>query len=80
MPNIKGAEHILHHLNVLGWCSSTGMGITALSYTEIKSYSDLTNTPLDPDEVMLIRQMSSAYCSNVQDKDPSAKAPYSPPK
>jgi len=80
MPDIKGAEHILHHLNTLGWCSSTGMGITALSFTEIKAYSDLTETPLNSDEVLLIRQMSQAYCSNVQTKDPSANAPYSEAK
>jgi len=77
MPSIKGGEHILHHLNALGWCSSTGMGITALSFTEIKAYSDLTETPLNSDEVMLIRNMSKEYCTNVQNKDPSKQAPYS---
>ena len=80
LPDISGGEHILLHLNNLGWCSSNGMGITALSYTEIKAYRDLTETPLNSDEVMLIRQMSQSYVSYVQNKDPQKKAPYSTSK
>ena len=77
MPPIKGREHLLQHLNALWWCSSTGMGITALSFTEIKAYKELTETPLNADEVSIIRMMSQAYCASVQLKDPNAKAPYS---
>ena len=52
------------------------MGITTLSYTEIKAYSDLTETPLNADEVSIIRMMSKEYCSYLQNRDPNIKAPY----
>jgi len=80
MPNIEGAEHLLAHLNNMGWCTSSGMGISPLSFIEIKAYIELTETPLNADEVMLIRQMSQGYVSEVQDKNPNKHAPYATSK
>jgi hypothetical protein len=60
----------------MGWSQSTGMGLSPLSFTEIKAYMELTASPLTPDEVLLIRKMSQAYVSNVQNRDPQTKPPY----
>lgn len=69
-------EYIVAHLNNLGWCESSGMGLSPISFTEIKAYVDLTDSPLTVDEVMIIRKMSQSYVSEVQNKDPNAKPPF----
>lgn len=74
MPDIKGAEYILNHLNNLGWCSSSGMGVVALSFTEIKAYMDITDTPLTCDEVLIIKRMSQAYVAELSDKNPNKQS------
>jgi len=75
-PPIIGVEYILEHLDRLGWVSSSGMGITSISYQEIESYIRLTNTSLTPDEVLLIKEMSSLYASYSQEKNPNVTLPY----
>lgn len=57
---------------------SSGMGMIPLSFQEIKAYMELTNTPLNSDEVMLIREMSQAYIAELNDTRNEREAPYSP--
>lgn len=78
MPDINGYEHLVIHISNLGWCSSNGMGIQALSFTEIKSYIEITETSLTSEEVMIIRKMSQSYVRELNNKDPQAKPPHSP--
>jgi hypothetical protein len=80
MPVVQGAEYLVQHLNNLGWCGSSGMGMTPLSFTEIKAYIDVTKASLTPDEVLLIKRMSQLYVGYSQDTNPSQKTPYSLPK
>jgi len=75
-PPIMGAEYLLEHLNNLGWASSSGMGIVSVSFQEIEAYVRLTNSSLSPDEVLLLKQMSSAYVAYSQEKNPNAILPY----
>lgn len=56
---------------------SSGMGMIPLSFQEIKAYIELTHTPLNSDEVMLIRQMSQAYIAELNDTRNEREAPYS---
>jgi len=70
-------EYLVVHLNNLGWVSSNGMGISSISFQEIQAYNELTNAHLSPDEVMILKNMSLAYCQEIQDKNPNKKAPYS---
>ena len=69
-------EYLVVHLNNLGWCGSSGMGITSLSFQEIQAYNDLTNAQLSPDEVLIIKKMSVAYVSQSNDKNPHKSPPY----
>lgn len=57
---------------------SNGMGIVSLSFTEIDAYNRLTNSCLNGDEVLIIKRMSSAYVSELNDRSPNKKAPYKP--
>ena len=60
----------------MGIYSSNGMGLIPLSFTEIKSYNDLIGANLSPSEIMIIRKMSQIYVSQVQDKRPFCKSPF----
>ena len=55
---------------------STGMGIIPLTFQEIKAYTELTNNPLNSEEVLLIRQMSQAYIAELNDTRNEREAPY----
>lgn len=55
---------------------SSGMGVYPLTFTEINSYIQSTNTPLNRQEVLLIKRMSSAYVSELNDKNPNKLPPY----
>lgn len=46
-----------------------------LSFTEINAYIQSTQTPLTPDEVYILREMSESYCKYINSKDPSLKSP-----
>ena len=46
------------------------MGISAISFSEIDAYMSRCQIHLSGDEVMIIRKMSQAYVSNINDKDP----------
>ncbi len=56
---------------------SSGMGIIPLTFQEIKAYMELTNSPLNSEEVLLIRQMSQAYITELNDTRNEREAPYS---
>lgn len=34
-----------------------------------------TSTPLTPDEVLILKDMSSEYCKFINDKNPATKSP-----
>jgi hypothetical protein len=76
MPDLYGADYLVHHLDRLGWVEYGFSGALPLSYKEIHSYMETTKTPLNPEEVYLIREMSMSYLSQLNNNDPSAKMPY----
>jgi len=76
-PNIEGYEYLLHHLQTLGYFSSTGMGTAPLSFTEINSYMQATQTYLTPREVLAIRKLSENYIAEMSNDSPMAKHPHS---
>lgn len=56
------------------------MGLSPISFQEIDAYMKRCEIHLSGDEVLIIRKMSQAYVSNVQNKDPHAKPPFGEPK
>jgi len=61
----------------MGFYMSSGMGMIPLTFQEIKAYMELTNNPLNSEEVLLIRQMSQAYIAELNDTRNEREAPYS---
>lgn len=60
----------------MGWCMSNGMGTIPLSFTEINAYIQATLTPLNRSEVIIMRRMSMAYVSELNDRNPNKLAPF----
>lgn len=63
-------------MNNLGWCSSNGMGLQAISFTEIKSYIEITEASLTGEEALLLHKMSQAYVKYLSDKNPQTQSPF----
>ena len=56
------ASHVWEMFGALSLARSGGMaGPNPIGYAEIEAWSRLTDTPLDPDEVMLLRAMDVEY-------------------
>lgn len=58
MPPIAGGEHIIDMLFELGVSNSSN---SAIEFSEIKAWSELTGTVLTSFEALTIRELSSAY-------------------
>lgn len=52
------------------------MGMSPISYQEIKAYSELMGISFTPNEVLTLKRMSVAYISQSYDKSIVAKRPY----
>lgn len=74
-PNIKGYEYLIQHLQNLGFGTSGMSGFMPLTFQEINAYMQCTSTPLTPDEVLILKDMSNEYCKFINDKNPSTKSP-----
>lgn len=80
MPEIYGLEYLVSHLNELNWCNSNGMGIVAISWSEIQAYNECMGYPLNSEECKIIKKMSNSYVRELQDKNPVKKPPFNAPK
>ncbi len=52
------------------------MGISSISFTEIKAYADLMGLDFSAKEVMTLKNMSEAYVSESYNKNPNALSPF----
>lgn len=73
MPELPDqSAYIINHVIEVGTTMSSGLGVTPLSWTEIKSWSELTMTDLTSWEASLIMELSRTFTSNYNkfdDKD-----------
>ena len=77
LPNLDGAEYLVTLLFEAGLVQSTGMGATALSWSEIESWLRVTQLSLSVWEKLTIKSMSEVYAgelSTATKKD--SPAPY----
>ena len=76
MPEVKDGSFLIEHLQNMGFCQSTGMGISPLPFTEIKAYVDLMKISLDTFHISMLRKMSVAYVSQNNDNYDDTDPPY----
>lgn len=61
LPEVEGAAYVIHMWNEAGLMSSTGMGITPLTWLEIDAWMRLTGSKPVLWERLMIRELSQAY-------------------
>lgn len=61
MPEIEDGAHIIDALLQVGPMASSGMGLGAVSWQEIKAWHETACSPLAPHELQLVRRLSAEY-------------------
>lgn len=61
LPELEDGMHIVHALMEAGPISAGGMGPATLSWTEIEAWQRVTQSTLQPHELVLLRELSSVY-------------------
>ena len=68
MPDIdEEFSYLIQWINQIGFCESNGMGATTISYVSIQAWASLMQENPTPNDVEVLRAMSSAFIS-MQDK------------
>lgn len=76
LPETEGAEYLLDYLFEVGPMNTLGMGPSPITYTDIKHWSEITNTHISPLDAHLLRHLSREYVSQFNaSKENNAPAP-----
>jgi hypothetical protein len=80
LPEIPGPwSHLLAIFSLSGQALQSGMGLTPLSWLEIKAFIDVNELDITLWERELLKRMSEAYCAEYHKaSDPKRPAPYTP--
>jgi len=80
LPELTGFEMAyISHLQEFGFCSSNGMGLEPVSFSEIKAWADLQKIELEPFEARILHGLSVAYVAQAnKSTKPDSKSPYLP--
>lgn len=62
MPRVEGCNDVLNAFSLSGYIQSSGMGISPLSWQEIKAMNDSAGLFLDSWAMRQVRSMSEHYC------------------
>lgn len=77
LPEIGSCEYLVKILFDIGPCLNLGMGLCALSWTDISSWQECTGVELDAWQANLIRRLSIEYAQEYSAaSDPNRPAPY----
>jgi len=77
LPNLDGAEYLITLLFEAGLVQSNGMGVNALSWSEIESWLRVTQLHLSTWEKLTIKNMSEVYAGELSTATKiDAPAPY----
>lgn len=65
LPSLDGADYLVGLLFEAGLTQSTGMGVHALSWSEIDSWLRVTQARLNLWEILTIKKMSEVYAGEL---------------
>ena len=66
----EAPEYLIAWLGELGWCSTGGMGPSALPATEIAAWARGTGRRLEPWEFEALKAASRAFVTHLYDESP----------
>lgn len=80
MPDIPGPwTYLLGFFNLSGQAVQSGMGLTPLTWVELKAFREENELDITLWERELLKKMSEAYCAEAhRATDPKRPAPYVP--
>lgn len=79
MPDAGIADYLLQELFLIGICSSGANGPVPLTWSELKSYTELASVEFDPWECETLIELSRAYVSGLlAARDANMPPPYLP--
>jgi hypothetical protein len=69
LPAVE-AQHLLEVLHSVGFSQPAGMGMAAVSFSEVMAWCQAMQHPLEPWEFEAVRAASRAFCSQLSSDDP----------
>lgn len=63
--------HLTDFIEEIGFVSNNGMGVSAVTFSEIRDWAELTEIELTPSEARALRMMSAAYAGQINSSDDS---------
>lgn len=78
MPDITQLEHLKRWIVELGIYGYGVNGCIPLPFQEIQAWNELTMAGARPKEVMVLRDLSRAYCGQYHKSDVKCPPPYKP--
>jgi hypothetical protein len=77
LPDVEYALYLVNLLDEIGAAQQSSMGLSPLTWQEIKAWKELTDTDITSWELLLIRHLSILYTTELsQGGSPKRKAPY----
>ena len=75
LPKVDGCNYLIDYLFEVGPVSTNGMGIGAVSFSEMDAWQSLCGHDLTPWEAITLKSMSAAYVQEAH----KAESPTAPP-
>jgi len=77
LPPVESSAHLVRWITELGFFKAEGMGaMSCIDYKEIQSWSMLKKIELTPQEVDILRLLSSCFCSQYRQDGLDVPAPW----
>lgn len=77
LPEIDYAIYIVNILDEIGAVQNTSMGMSPLTWQEIKAWGEVTDTKLDTWELATIKNLSNIYTAELSHaSNPKRASPY----
>lgn len=77
LPDVGDGLYLVNTLDEIGAALQSGMGLSPITWQEIKSWSDCTGMKLSPWELITLKEMSHAYAVELSQKqDRKRQAPW----
>ena len=64
MPDVTNLTYIIEYLLELGTSLASGFGVTPITWTELRSWLELSELQLDSWESNLLISLSRSFCAN----------------
>lgn len=76
LPRIKHGEYLLNYLSEIGYTTGSGDSYNALTFTEIKSWIQISGISVTYDEALHIKRLSETFVNALRESSRKGATPY----